>query len=129
MLDYASRQVLNCPSGSPHHPSPRTLPPTGLSLLALPCYGSSEKELPFTNDRFDALATCHREGLRVGEGGVVGTRSLEANDSQEGLAVSRAKLVKLPVRGVHVKYPYSRVSVTSAFTIRTFRLSGAVVLS
>ena len=53
---------------------------TGQSLLALPCHGPRIKEPPFTDDRFDALATCHLEGLRVRDGDVVCTRSaLEAN--------------------------------------------------
>ena len=39
---------------------------------------------------------------------------------------SRAKCCALRV---HVTQPYSSVSITSTFSIRTFRLSGAVVLS
>ena len=38
-------------------------------------------------------------------------------------------LAKCCALRVHVTHPYSRVSITSAFRIRTFRLSGAVVLS
>jgi len=50
----------------------------------------------FTDGRFDALATCYLEGLRVREGGVVSTKSeLEANDSQKDLVVSRSKLGKV----------------------------------
>ena len=46
--------------------------------------------------RFDALATCNLEGLRVREGGVVGTKSaLEPNDWQEDLIMSRSKLGKV----------------------------------
>ena len=50
----------------------------------------------FTGGRFGALATCHLEGLRVREGGVVSTKSaVEANDSQKDLVVSRSKLGKV----------------------------------
>ena len=42
---------------------------TGQSLLALPCHGSRKKEPPPADGRFEALVTCHLEGLRVREGG------------------------------------------------------------
>ena len=61
---------------------------------------------------------------------MVGTLSaLEANNiSQEDL-VSRSEPGEVFALRVHITHPYSRVSITSAFRIRTFRLSGAVVLS
>ena len=72
---------------------------TGQSLLASPRHGRRKKEPPFTDDgRSDAPATKERhfEGLRVREGGVVGTNSaLAANGSQEGLVVSRSKIGKV----------------------------------
>ena len=43
--------------------------------------------------RFDALATCQPEGVRVREGGVVGRKSaLEVIGSQKDLVVSRSEL-------------------------------------
>ena len=71
-------------------------PPPGLSLLALPCHGARKDEPPFTDSFFDALSTCHLEGLRIREGGVVSTKSaLEANDSQKGFVLSRSKQRKV----------------------------------
>ena len=65
----------------------------------------------------------------VRERGLVGTKSaLEANDSQEEVSRSKLGEVFCALR-VHVTPPYSRVSITSAFSIRTFRLGGAVALS
>ena len=69
---------------------------------------------------FDALASCLLEGLRVRKGGVVGTLSaLEADDSQ-------ADLVRLsePSEVLRAEGPRHTpvVSITSAFSVRTFRL-------
>ena len=67
--------------------------PTGSSPLALPCHGLRKEEPSFTNSRFDALASCLLERLRVREGGVVGTLSaLKANNPQEDLVVHRSEL-------------------------------------
>ena len=93
---------------------------------------SAKEQLPFTDGRFDALATCYLDGLRVREGGRVGTKSaLEANGSQEDFVVSPVvrSSAKCSALRVHAAHPYSRVSITSAFSTRTFSLSGAVVLS
>jgi len=69
---------------------------THSSLLALPCNGPRKKKPRFKGDRLDALATCHLEGLRIREGGVLSTQSaLEATASQEDLVVSRSKLDEL----------------------------------
>ena len=87
-----------------------------------------QTEPPFTDERFDALAACHLEGLRVREGGVVGTKSaMEANDSQGDLVVSRS--AKCSALRVHVTHPCSRVSITSAFDLQAFRLSREFVVS
>ena len=65
------RQVLNCRPGlgfstTYHRPE---LYPTGSSLLLLfRATPPPENEPPFTEGRFDALATCHLEGLRVRRG-------------------------------------------------------------
>ena len=54
----------------------------------LPHHGPRKLESPFTDVRFNALASCALEGLRVREGRVVATLSaLEANDPQEDLVV------------------------------------------
>lgn len=66
--------------------------------------------------------TCHLEGLGVREGGVVGSKlALEANDYQDDLVVGRSRrLANEGFRSTHLNR--SRVSITSAFSIRTFRL-------
>ena len=51
-----------------HHPS-------GQSPLVLLCHGPREEEPSFAGGRFDALALCLLEGLRVRKGGVVGRLS------------------------------------------------------
>ena len=56
------RQVLNFPPG------------LGFSPPVIVSDSPRKYEPPFTDGRFDALATCHLKGLRVREGGVVGTR-------------------------------------------------------
>ena len=79
--------------------------------------------------RFDALASCLLEGLHVLKGGVAGTPSaVEADDSQEDSVVRRSQPSEM-LSGEGPRHPYSRVSLTSAFSIRTFRLSEAVVPS
>ena len=91
-------RVLNClPSLGC---SPPAFVPTDARLgsrsLLLPRHGPRRKEPPLTDGRFDALATCHLQGLRVREGRVVGMKStLEAIDSQESLVMSRSKLGKV----------------------------------
>ena len=103
--------------------------PTGSSPLALPRHGLYKEEPPFTNGRFDALASCLLERLLLREGAVVGKLSaLKADDLPEDLAVHRSELGDCSATRVHVTHPY-RVTVTSAFNMRTFRLSGAVFLS
>ena len=93
------------------------------------CHGPREKEPSFTDGLFVALALCLVEGLRVRKGGVLGTLSaLEANDSQEDSVVRRSQPSEM-LSGEGPRHPYSRVSLTSAFSIRTFRLSEAVVPS
>ena len=68
-----------------HHPFEQ-------SPLVLSCHGPREGEPSFTDGRFDALASCLLEGLRVRKGGVIGTLSaLEANDSQEYFTVCRSE--------------------------------------
>ena len=50
--------------------------------------GPRKEEPPFADGRFDDVASCLLEGLRVREVGVVGTLSaLEDNNSQEDLVV------------------------------------------
>ena len=67
--------------------------PTGQSPLALPRHGPRKRESSFTYGRFDALASCLLEHLRVREGGVVGTMSaLKAKDPQKDLVVHRSEL-------------------------------------
>ena len=76
-----SRRSRALPTGHrrEHHP-------TGSSAPVLPRHGPRKEEPPITDDRSNVLASCLLEGLRVREGGVVGTLSaLEANDSQEDL--------------------------------------------
>ena len=65
--------------------------------MVLPRHGPREKEPPLTDGRFDALATCHLEGIRVRAGGGVDSTkpALEANDSQKNLVASRSKLGKV----------------------------------
>ena len=61
--------------------------------LALLRHGPRKEEPPFTDDRFDALASCILGRLRVREGGVVGTLSVpKVNDPQEDLVVPRSEL-------------------------------------
>ena len=57
---------LNPPAAG-HDAHVRRQPP-----LVLSHQGPGKEEPPFTDGRFDALASCHPEGLRVREGGVVG---------------------------------------------------------
>ena len=60
----------------------------------MPHDGLRDREPPFTDDRLNASATCHRGGLRVREG-VVGTMSaLETTDSQKVLVVGRLATAK-----------------------------------
>ena len=55
------------------------------------CHDPREEKPSFTDGRFDALASCLLEGLRVRKDGVVGALStLEANDLQEELVVHRS---------------------------------------
>ena len=64
--------------------------------MHISCRGPRKNEPRFTDGRFDAVVTCHLEGLRVREGGMIGPKSaLEANDLQEDLVVSRSKLGKV----------------------------------
>ena len=60
---------------------------------------------------------------------VTSKSALEANDSQKDyLVVSRLKLGKVfRSEGPRHTPEYSRVSITSAFSIRTFRVRGSVV--
>ena len=52
----------------------------------MPRRSPRKEKPPLADGGLDALAACLFEGLRVREGGVVGTLSaLEANDSQEDL--------------------------------------------
>ena len=65
IFDYASMSSLKLSARSlvlpnSHHPEQY---PTRYSLLSLPCHGPRKEEPPFTNGRFDALATCHLQGL------------------------------------------------------------------
>ena len=79
-LDLSARSRVLPNSYRPEHY------PTGYSLVALPPHVPRKEEPPFTGGRFDALPTCHLEGLRVREGDMVSTKSaLEANDSQQDL--------------------------------------------
>ena len=51
-------------------------------------HGLHKEVPPFTDGRFDALASYVLAGLRVREGGVIGTSStLETNGSQEDLSL------------------------------------------
>ena len=90
-------QVPNCPPGLGFCPpaSSRTL----LDWVIAPCFAvpwPPKEEPPFTDGRFDALASRHLEGLRVREGGMVSSKSaLEANDSLKDLVASRSKLGKV----------------------------------
>ena len=59
--------------------------PTGQSPLASPRHGPRKEEPPLTDGRFDALASCLVERLRVLEGGVLGALSaLKANNPHGG---------------------------------------------
>ena len=67
--------------------------PTGSSPLALPRHGLRKEEPPFTNGRFDALASCLLERLLVREGAVVGKLlALKADDLPEDLVVHHSEL-------------------------------------
>ena len=82
-----SRRSRALPTGHrrEHHP-------TGSSAPVLPRHGPRKEEPPITDDRSNVLASCLLEGLRVREGGVVGTLSaLEANDSQEDSVARRSE--------------------------------------
>ena len=60
--------------------------PAGCPTLDLSCYNPREEELSFTDDRYDALASCLLESFRVRKGGVVNTLSaVDADDSPENL--------------------------------------------
>ena len=62
----------------------------------MPCHAPRKEEPPLTDDRFDALALCHLEDLRVREGGMVSTKSvLKGPVSQQDVVVSRSKLDKV----------------------------------
>ena len=88
-----------------HHPFEQ-------SPLVLSCHGPREGEPSFTDGRFDALASCLLEGLRVRKGGVVGALSaLEANDSQEDLVVRRSEPSEvLRAEGPRHTHPYSSLN-------------------
>ena len=85
-------QVLNCPPGLGF--SPPAIVPNTTRLenrsLCLPRHGLCKKEPPFTDGRFDALATCHLEDLRVRENGMVSAKTaLEATRKRTCVVVSR----------------------------------------
>ena len=93
------------------------------------CHARRKEEPPFTHGRFDSLARCHHEGLPVQEGGLASRKSaLEAIDSLKDLVVSRSKLGKVFRSEGPRLTPVQQVLITSAFSIRTLRLRGAVVL-
>ena len=80
--------------------------------------------------RFDALASCLLERLRVREGGVVGTLSaLKSNNPQEGLVVHCSELGEVFRTESPRSTPVLQGLNTSAFNTRAFRLIGAVFLS
>ena len=121
-------QLFGCPPGL--WSSPPVIFPSFIRLRSRPsflsCHGAREEMRSFTDGRLDALASCILEGLRLRMGCVGGTLSApEANTSQEDLVVHRSEPSKVLRAKVH---PYSNVSITSAFSVRTLR-RGAVVLS
>ena len=69
-------QVINCPPGLgfSHQASYRALPDWIVALLAFRATPRNE-ESTFTDSRFDALATCHVEGLRARKGCVISMKS------------------------------------------------------
>ena len=84
---YATSSIIRRVSGPPRRFLSRTLPDWVIVLpFATP---PPTGKRPLTDGRVDALASCLLEGLRVREGGVVGTPlALEANDSQEDSMVA-----------------------------------------
>ena len=119
-------RVFGCPPGlrpSTPRSSSRTSTHRAIAPFALPRHGPRKEEPPFTDGRFDALASCLVERLRVREGGVVGTLSaLKANNPQGDL-----------VQVFRTESPSNTRTTGSQsprpFNMRTFRLIGAVFLS
>ena len=85
-----------------HHPEHQ-------SPLVLPCHGPREEEPSFTDGRFDALASCLLEGLRVRKGGAVGTRCRRWKPMTRRRTwwCGDRSLAKCCALRVHVTYPYS----------------------
>ena len=82
-----------------HHPS-------GQSPLVLLCHGPREEEPSFAGGRFDALASCLLEGLRVRKGGVLlqyrpANKKLLLGVSLRLLFVAQGQVTSL----YHVSYP------------------------
>ena len=97
--------------------------PTGQSALDLPRHGPRKEELPLTDSRFDALASCLLEGLRIREGGVsVRCRRWKLTIRRRTWWCAYRSLPRWFALRVHATHPYSRVSITPAFSMRTFRV-------
>ena len=125
-------RVFGCPPGlrpSTPRSSSRTSTHRAIAPFALPRHGPRKEEPPFTDGRFDALASCLVERLRVREGGLVGALSApKADDPQEDL-VHRSERGGVFRTESPRNTPVQQDSITSAFNMQAFRLIGAVFLS
>ena len=88
------------------------------------CNGPPSTETAFADRDLDALALCLLEGVGVRHSVVGALPAMDANHPKEELVARPEERSKeLHVRS-HVAHPYSKVSITSALSMHTFRMSG-----
>ena len=94
-----------------------------------PLYGPRKQETPLADGRLDALALCLLKCLGVRDAVVCALSALEAYGPYEKPVVWRSQLSEVLLAEGSPTHPHSRVSITSAISMRNFGANGAASIS